>query len=121
MWMFFFVSLRERAVSLSSGYPDLILVATEQQKQHSNKSDKRATAKPFQASLSSPGNKTISPVDFTFLNQKERMFKLLPSFPHARQTQLHGELMFSTSFLSRFVFTFLETQLLNEELFGLIK
>ena len=103
------------------GHPDLILVATEQQNQHSKKSDKRATVKPFPASLSSPCNNTICPVDFRFLNREERMFKLPPSFPHARQTQLHGELMFSTSFLSRFPFRFVETQLLKEELFGLIK
>ena len=103
------------------GHPDLILVATEQQNQHSKKSDKRVTAKPFQASLSSPGNNTICPVDFRFLNREERIFKLPPSFPHARQTQLHGVLMFPTSFLSRFCFTFVETQLSKEELFGLDK
>ena len=84
------------------GHPDLILFATEHQNQHSNKSDERATAKPFQASLFSPGNNTICPVDFRLLNRDERMFKLPPSFPHARQTQLHGEPMFSTSLLSRF-------------------
>ena len=103
------------------GHPDLILVATEQENQQSKKSDKRATAKRFQAILSSPGNNTTNLVHFGFLNREERMFKLPPSFPHARQTQLHGELMFSTSFLSRFPFTFVETELLKEELFGLIK
>ena len=103
------------------GHPDLILVATEQQNQHSKESDKRVTAKPFQASFSSPGNNTVCPVDFRFLNQEEQIFTLPPSFPHARQTELHGELMFSTSFLSRFCFTFVETQLLKEELFVPIK
>ena len=35
-------------------------------------------------------------------------------------TKLHGELMFSTSFLSQFLFTLVESQLLKGELFGLI-
>ena len=103
------------------GHPDLILVATEQQNQHSNKSHKRAAAKPFQASMSSPGNNTICPVNFKFLNREERMFKLPPSFPDARQTKLHGELIFSTSFLSQLPFTFVESQLLKKDMFDLIK